>query len=240
MKWLKCLQKYGLFGKTRRGQGSSCVWDWSRVVLGWAEWALIGQICITVWEQCPLMAIHSDCWHWDWWFVSNMTPLFRLVVLFLLALIMNYWGSKCRCAFTCCSKLVLAKHYLQSFIAVLSSVLTRQGFFKASMKFNPFCFHNLMHFQVKHNSNRKNVGRELILSIGNWLNWKLLHVVNHLHSIWPGTCFKKAKSIYFLSFYFDFATSVCHFRTSLLVFKLGHLFLSNYSDTCCFPVLDYF
>ncbi len=175
-----------------------------------------------------------------WWFVSNMTPLFRLVVLFLLALIMNYWGSKCRCAFTCCSKLVLAKHYLQSFIAVLSSVLTRQGFFKASMKFNPFCFHNLMHFQVKHNSNRKNVGRELILSIGNWLNWKLLHVVNHLHSIWPGTCFKKAKSIYFLSFYFDFATSVCHFRTSLLVFKLGHLFLSNYSDTCCFPVLDYF
>ncbi len=144
--------KNTVFSGEQGGDKEVAVWDWSRVVLGWAEWALIGQICITVWEQCPLMAIHSDCYILVWWFVSNMTPLFRLVVLFLLALIMNYWGLKCRCAFTCSSKLVLAKHYLQSFIAVLSSVLTRQGFFKASMKFNPFSFHNLMHFQVKHNT----------------------------------------------------------------------------------------
>lgn len=133
---------------------SSCVWDWS--VLGWAEWALIGQICITVWEQCPLMAIHSDCWHWDRTYQSDglsVTWLPYLDFLYcFLAFIINYWGSKCRCAFTCNSKLVLAKQYLQYFIAVLSSVLTRRGFFKASMKCNPFYFHNLMHFQVKHNT----------------------------------------------------------------------------------------
>lgn len=87
----------------------------------------VGQICITVCEQCPLMAIHSDCWHWDriisvWWLITNGLAVLVCCVFGLIL--------------TEVQTVSVSKHCLYCMIiSLLSSVWTQ-----VSMTCNPFYF----------------------------------------------------------------------------------------------------